>query len=568
MALVLKDRVKETTTTTGTGTITLAGAVSGFQSFSTIGNANTTYYAIIGDTEWEIGIGTYTSSGTTLSRDTVLASSNSGSLVSFSAGTKTVFCDYPATKSVSTDSLATPPAIGATTPAAGTFTTLIGGGGSANYGQLTGGATTKAVEFKTIGSDTNVALALLSQGTGAIDLAAGSRGVNISNGGTVTAITRTALGVNYTSPPSVAISAPTTVGGVQSTATVELTLQTTTGIVTAGGSGYAVGDTFTVNGGTFSAQLRLQVLTVSGGAVTSVSSLNGGSYSVIPSTPATTTNIIGTGTGCTITPIWGVNSTFTITNAGSGYVEQPTVSFSGGGGSGATAYATVGSGTVIRGLGSSTITGTTLASIIFQTPNTLTPAFVIRDTSTSADTYLAVTPNASYVNVFPQGNANAILKLGSNGTGSVYLNTQGSSETNQMRVSHTASAVNYVQVTGAATTGSVALSSQGSDTNVSLNLITKGTGVIRFYTAAASSEQFRVTHTAGTIVNYATVTGNIAGSSPTFSVAGSDTDIDLTLTPKGAGAVRFGTYTASVLTPTGYITIKDSGGTTRRLLVG
>lgn len=98
MALVLKDRVKETTTTTGTGTITLAGAVTGFQSFSVIGNANTTYYAIVAQTpgEWEVGIGTYTSAGTTLSRDTVLASSNSGSLVVFSAGTKDVWCDYPA----------------------------------------------------------------------------------------------------------------------------------------------------------------------------------------------------------------------------------------------------------------------------------------------------------------------------------------------------------------------------------------------------------------------------------------------------------------------------------------
>lgn len=101
MALVLADRVKETTTTTGTGTITLAGAASGFQSFAAIGNANTTYYAIVGPTtEWEVGIGTYTSSGTTLSRDTVLASSNSGSLVNFSAGTKDVFCDYPATRAV------------------------------------------------------------------------------------------------------------------------------------------------------------------------------------------------------------------------------------------------------------------------------------------------------------------------------------------------------------------------------------------------------------------------------------------------------------------------------------
>jgi hypothetical protein len=102
MALVLKDRVKETTTTTGTGTITLAGAATGFQAFSAIGNANTTYYTIAGQSggEWEVGIGTYTSSGTTLSRDTVLASSNSGSLVNFSAGTKDVFCDYPAGRAV------------------------------------------------------------------------------------------------------------------------------------------------------------------------------------------------------------------------------------------------------------------------------------------------------------------------------------------------------------------------------------------------------------------------------------------------------------------------------------
>ena len=98
MAFVLADRVRETTTTTGTGTVTLAGAVTGFQSFSAIGNANTTYYTIAGQgtAEWEVGIGTYTSSGTTLSRDTVLASSNSGSKVNFSAGTKDVFVTYPA----------------------------------------------------------------------------------------------------------------------------------------------------------------------------------------------------------------------------------------------------------------------------------------------------------------------------------------------------------------------------------------------------------------------------------------------------------------------------------------
>jgi hypothetical protein len=96
MPLVLKDRVQETTTTTGTGTVTLAGSVTGFQSFSVIGNGNTTYYSITDGTDWEVGIGTYTASGTTLSRDVILESSNSGSAVNFSAGSKNVFVTYPA----------------------------------------------------------------------------------------------------------------------------------------------------------------------------------------------------------------------------------------------------------------------------------------------------------------------------------------------------------------------------------------------------------------------------------------------------------------------------------------
>ena len=105
MALVVKDRVKETTTTTGTGTITLAGALNGFQSFAAIGDGNTTFYAIQDATsgDWEVGIGTYTSSGTTLSRDVVLSSSNSGNLVNFGAGDKDVFCTYPAERSVYVD---------------------------------------------------------------------------------------------------------------------------------------------------------------------------------------------------------------------------------------------------------------------------------------------------------------------------------------------------------------------------------------------------------------------------------------------------------------------------------
>jgi len=97
MAFVLADRVQETSTTTGTGTLTLAGAVAGYQAFSVIGNSNSTFYGIVDEYgQWENGIGTYTSSGTTLSRTTVLSSSNSNSLVNFTAGTKNVFVTYPA----------------------------------------------------------------------------------------------------------------------------------------------------------------------------------------------------------------------------------------------------------------------------------------------------------------------------------------------------------------------------------------------------------------------------------------------------------------------------------------
>jgi len=106
MALVIKDRVKETTTTTGTGAITLAGAPTNFQTFtSVLSNADTTFYAIIDDTngEFEVGIGTFASSGTTLTRTTVLESSNSGSAVNLGSGVKQVFMTYPAEKSVFLD---------------------------------------------------------------------------------------------------------------------------------------------------------------------------------------------------------------------------------------------------------------------------------------------------------------------------------------------------------------------------------------------------------------------------------------------------------------------------------
>jgi len=106
MALVINNRVRELTSTTGTGAVTLGGAVGGFQTFAAgIGNSNTTYYAISinSESEWEVGLGTLNGDSSTLTRTTVLESSNSDSAVDFSAGSKEVFCTLPSEKALYLD---------------------------------------------------------------------------------------------------------------------------------------------------------------------------------------------------------------------------------------------------------------------------------------------------------------------------------------------------------------------------------------------------------------------------------------------------------------------------------
>ena len=111
MALVINDRVKVTSTTTGTGAMALGSAVTGFETFAQgIGNNNTTYYCIFnqGTSEFEVGLGTLDGTSANLTRTTVISSSNSDSAVSFTAGTKDVFCTLPASKSVFLDATGTP----------------------------------------------------------------------------------------------------------------------------------------------------------------------------------------------------------------------------------------------------------------------------------------------------------------------------------------------------------------------------------------------------------------------------------------------------------------------------
>ena len=164
MALVVYDRVQETTTTTGTGTITLGGAVSGYQSFAVVGNGNTTFYCIINGSAWEVGIGTYTASGTTLARTTILSNSNGNTSAITLAGASNVFVTYPSEKSVNLDSIntATVPQL-ATNSTTSTTPTLSFNGANSNFA---GGATVSGSYFQnllqnksgTAGASTNYVL--------------------------------------------------------------------------------------------------------------------------------------------------------------------------------------------------------------------------------------------------------------------------------------------------------------------------------------------------------------------------------------------------------------------------
>jgi hypothetical protein len=434
-----------------------------------------------------------------------------------------------------------------------------------NYLTVTGsGVSGNAPRLFAQGSDTNISQVFQSKGTGAINLAPGSRGVNISNGGTVTALTRTAAGTGYTTIPSVAVSAPTTAGGVQATASVT-TMFVLGGTLASGGTGYTVGDTLTVVGGTTGAAATVTVNAVSGGVITSASVIAGANYTVLPTNPVSVTG--GTGSGATFNLTYGVSATgVTITNAGSGYVEQPTVTFSGGGGSGAAAYATVGASSTIKQLG---------GSLGFS--GSSGEVFRIYDFGGQAGVgvrghTLSGIPPAIFPTPSNGSQTNISFEIASLGTGAIQLATGGGisagafNQIRQLNVAHTASAVNFVQVTGAATGGIPIISAQGSNTNVSLRFQSKGASGFLFTTGAGT--QFIVQNIAGTAINQLQAQGSATGNAVTLSSVGTDTNIDLALTPKGTGNVRFGTYTADMtLIVQGYIEIKDSGGTIRKLAV-
>lgn len=168
MALVVADRIKEITSTTGTGTYTLGGGATGFESFATIGNGNTTYYCCTDGTDFEVGIGTYTASGTTLARTTILESSNSDDAVNWGSGNKDIFVTQPAEKAVYLDAsgnieafnASNLTAINASNISSGTLSEdrlPSGGAGAATYGSTTDGTKIDTITLDAKGRVTAVA---------------------------------------------------------------------------------------------------------------------------------------------------------------------------------------------------------------------------------------------------------------------------------------------------------------------------------------------------------------------------------------------------------------------------
>lgn len=217
MALVFADLVRETTSTTGTGTLTLTGAVTNYQSFATIGNANTTYYRIISGADSEVGIGTYTLSGTTLSRDTVLYSSAGGTTKITVATGATVICTYPAEKVVILDASGNATALG--TPAAFVATNVTGLPISTGVSGLATGVAT----FLATPSSANLATALTDE-------------------------TGSGLAVFATSPTLVSPALGTPTSGTLTNCTFPTLNQNTTGSA-ATVTGNATGSTFGFNSG-------------------------------------------------------------------------------------------------------------------------------------------------------------------------------------------------------------------------------------------------------------------------------------------------------------------------------
>jgi hypothetical protein len=561
----------------GPGTLTLQTdgiGLSGSQTFSTAADAtftvtsnatdaNTPDTIVARDGSGNFSAGTASLTGLSVDGELLLGSTSS------TAGYKLKIAD-------------TTPAIRLEETSAGQKRLDIGVAAS-GVATISAPQSTQSLVLSTVG-----ATRLVAAPTGISYLGSSSTGTIVANGSAVTSVIKTAAGANFTSFPTVSISAPTGAGGVQATATVSgMTFHGTSPTINNGGTGYAVNDVLTVVG--TSGALTLTVTAVSGGVITAASHTAFGTVTSLPSAPYSVTG--GSGTGATFTSTWQIVS-IAVGVAGSGYLETPTVTISGGGGSGATATAYIGSmptlttahsslalqtpgGNLSVRLMDDTVasTGVTPTTLYIVSSSTAAGRAAIRSskalylssattngiyfttqssTTTDGTTQFTVTNTTGAVNFCSVTGATAnngpvISFTGNDANVGGFITTKGTSGLSvssgagtyrQFRIDGTTNAVNYLQVSGATTNNPPVLSAQGSDSTIALLYQAKGGQDHRFFSNGGNAEQFRVIHTAGTIANYPTVTGAVSGASPSISVQGSDSSINFSLSAKGTGAVQ------------------------------
>ncbi len=496
MPLVVKDRVQETSTTTGTGTYTLAGAVTGYQSFSVIGNANTTYYAATNGTDWEVGIGTYTSSGTTLSRDTILESSNAGAAVSWGAGTKNIFVTYPAERSVATD-------------AANTFTNtnVIDVNSSSTALRITQTGTGNALVVEDSANPDATPFVVSADGRVGIGTSSPTTIFDVVGDGFILPQTR-AYGASAGAYPTIIrgrgtaaspsiIQSGDAIGGLQFSA-FDGSANIAAALIRADVDGTP---------GTNDMPGRLVFSTTADGASSPTERMRIGNSGII-----------------SLGAVPGAESLRVTPSAGAvDYVEIIGSNFG---------------RPVIRGVGAAANVSLGISSqgsgaLQFYTNNTAQEQFRIAHTG-SAVNYLQLTGGATTVGptiTFTGSDTNVNGLYNTKGTGSHTFYTGGNP---QFFVAATASAVNYVEATGAGTGAVPGFFARGSDTNVSFGYRSKGSGGHFFYSDGGSNVQFAVARTASA-VNYLQVTGGAIGVQPVLSAQGSDTNIPLQINTKGTG---------------------------------
>ena len=374
MALALYDRVRETTTVLGTNDAILLGAVTGFQSFAAVGNGNTCYYTIADQLgNWEVGLGTYSTTGPTLARTTVYASSNSGSKVAFPAGTKDIFLTYVAEKAVQLDASGNVSPLGTIasgTWQASTITTAYGGTGLASFtaGDLPYYSTGTALSKLGIGTSGQI---LTSSGT--------APQWSTLSGVAVTTISFDTTGLT----PATATSGAVTVGG---------TLITSNG--GTGLSSYTAGDTLYYASGTTLTKVGIgaanTVYTSSGTAPQWSTSLNlAGSLTAAADSSFTSTGALLISKGTTGqqpgSPAVGMMRYNTTTNQFEGYS---------------------GSSPAWKSIGGSALSNDT------TTASNLYPVFAAATTGTAENLY---TSNANYLYKPSTGELQALEVVATNG---------------------------------------------------------------------------------------------------------------------------------------------------------